>query len=1028
MKVAAIQMPTVKDKIQNIRTAGTYIEKIKAENPDFVILPEMFCCPYQTENFPVYAEKEGGPSWQAMSDYARKYHIYLIAGSMPEADDVGKVYNTSYIFDRDGKQIGKHRKAHLFDINVKNGQHFKESDTLTSGDHATVFATEFGKMGVMICYDIRFPEFARTMVLDGARMIFVPAAFNMTTGPAHWELTFRARALDNQIYMLGCAPARDTQAGYISWGHSIVTDPWGKVMKQLGEKEGILIEEIDLDREDQIREQLPLLKHRKSEMYHLQENTFFSQTDHRSNTFVRYSNTINKNKRNRENSKYKEQRGIIMKYKHLAMLMGVMITATSVGSTATAFAADSKTESTQDADDTTEDTAEASDEKADDSKEETNENEILGEVKSVEDGKITIAVGTRKEMSQPGEQPQGGENSEAPEKPDGDDAKADGDAKGSKDADSEKTDDASTDESSDTDEETEDTESTDDASADNTDKGEAPDGNGDGQGAPDGEAPSMLNLTGEEQEITVTDSTVITKQSMGGGQGAPGGEAPEKPDGEAPDSNGQAPDSAGQTEEITLDDIKEGDVVAITLDDDGNAATITVQSMDMGGGQGGPGGQASGVDSYDAANEYSEDETVSDTSLESTGTDENAALVSNGAEVTFSNDAISRTSSDSQGGDNSSFYGVGAAVLATDGTAYVKGSTVTTDSKGGAGLFAYGDGTVYAADTDITTQQDTSGGIHAAGGGKLYAWDLNVETNGESSAAIRSDRGGGTMVVDGGTYTSNGVGSPAVYCTADIAVNNAELTANGSEAVCIEGLNSLRLYNSNLTGNMSDDDQNDTTWTVILYQSMSGDSEVGNSTFQMDGGTITSKNGGLFYTTNTECTITLKDVDITYNDDNEFFLQCTGNNNQRGWGQSGANGSDCNFTADSQDMKGNVIWDSISDLDFYMTNGSTLEGAFVNDESNAGNGGDGYCNVVIDKDSTWTVTGDSIITSLSNAGTITDADGKTVSIVGTDGTTYAEGDSDYTITVGSYQDSADTSASTTVDDWSSYEVERPESL
>ena len=764
-----------------------------------------------------------------------------------------------------------------------------------------------------------------------------------------------------------------------------------------------------------------------------------------------------------------------MKYKHLAMIMGVMITATSVGSTATAFAADSKTESTQDGD-TTEDTAEASD------KEETNE--ILGEVKSVEDGKITIAVGTRKEMGQPGEQPQGGENGESPEKPDGDEAKAD----------SEKTDDASADESSDT-------ESTDEASEDKTDKGEAPDGNGDGQGAPDGEAPSMLDLTGEEQEITVTDSTVITKQSMGGGQGAPGGEAPEKPDGdngeapekpdgenagdnadtksedaennddsektdasddtessdsedkseasdsenadseapekpdgEAPDGNGQtpdgqgAPDGAGQTEEITLDDIKEGDVVAITLDDDGNAATITVQSMEMGGGQGGPGSQASGVDSYDAANEYSSDETVSDTSLESTGTDENAALVSNGAEVTFNNDAISRTSSDSQGGDNSSFYGVGAAVLATDGTAYVKDSTVTTDSKGGAGLFAYGDGTVYAADTDITTQQDTSGGIHAAGGGTLYAWDLSVETNGESSAAIRSDRGGGTMVVDGGTYTSNGVGSPAVYCTADIAVNNAELTANGSEAVCIEGLNSLRLYNSNLTGNMSDDDQNDTTWTVILYQSMSGDSEVGNSTFQMDGGTITSKNGGLFYTTNTECTIALKDVDITYNDDSEFFLQCTGNNNQRGWGQSGANGSDCNFTADSQDMKGNVIWDSISDLDFYMTNGSTLEGAFVNDETYAGNGGDGYCNVVIDKDSTWTVTGDSTITSLSNEGTITDADGKTVSIVGTDGTTYVEGDSDYTITVGSYQDKADTSSATAIDDWSNYEVERPESL
>lgn len=700
-----------------------------------------------------------------------------------------------------------------------------------------------------------------------------------------------------------------------------------------------------------------------------------------------------------------------MKYKHLAMIMGVMITATSVGSTATAFAADSKTESTKEAGDTAEDTTDSSDENTDkDSKKETDENEILGEVKSVADGKITIAVGTRKEMEQPGE---------APEKPE------DGDAK----PENGKESDDGTDESADVDEtaneaakdtETKDkTSDTKEDTAENLDK----DSVKDNQGAPDGEAPSMLDLTGEEQEITVTDSTIITKQTMDGSQGAPDGNAPEKPDGEAPDGSG-----ADQSEEITLDDIKEGDIVSITLDDDGNAATITVQSMEMGGGQGGPGGQDSGVDSYAAANEYSSDETVSDTSLESTETNENAALVSNGAEVTFNNDAISRTSSDSQGGDNSSFYGVGAAVLATDGTAYVKDSTITTDSKGGAGLFAYGDGTVYAADTDISTQQDTSGGIHAAGGGKLYAWDLSVETNGESSAAIRSDRGGGTMVVDDGTYTSNGVGSPAVYCTADIAVNNAELTANGSEAVCIEGLNSLRLYNSNLTGNMSDDDQNDTTWTVILYQSMSGDSEVGNSTFQMDGGTITSKNGGLFYTTNTECTIALKDVDITYNDDSEFFLQCTGNNNQRGWGQSGSNGSDCNFTADSQDMKGNVIWDSISDLDFYMTNGSTLEGAFVNDETYAGNGGDGYCNVVIDKDSTWTVTGDSKITSLSNAGTITDADGKTVSVVGTDGTTYVEGDSDYTITVDSYQDRADTSASTSIDDWSNYEVERPESL
>ena len=197
------------------------------------------------------------------------------------------------------------------------------------------------------------------------------------------------------------------------------------------------------------------------------------------------------------------------------------------------------------------------------------------------------------------------------------------------------------------------------------------------------------------------------------------------------------------------------------------------------------------------------------------------------------------------------------------------------------------------------------------------------------------------MVVDGGTYTSNGTGSPAVYCTADIAVNNATLTANGSEAICMEGLNTIHLFDCDITGDMQDLSQNDTTWTIIVYQSMSGDSEVGNSTMQIVGGSLTSKNGGLIYTTNTEANILLSAVDITYSDDSEFFLMCTGNTNERGWGTAGANGSDCTFTADDQDMEGAVIWDSISDLDFYMTNGSTLTGYFVDDETYAGNGGDG---------------------------------------------------------------------------------------
>lgn len=276
IKIAAIQMSTVADKMENVRTVKTYLEKIKDENPDFVILPEMFCCPYQTENFPIYAEKEGGPVWQQLSGYAKQYGIYLIGGSMPEKDAEGNVYNTSYIFDREGKQIGKHRKVHLFDIDVKGGQTFKESDTLTAGDRETVFDTEFGKMGVMLCFDIRFPELSRMMVNDGAKVIFVPAAFNMTTGPAHWELSFRTRALDNQIYMVGCAPARDVSAGYISWGHSIVTDPWGRVTGMLDENEGILLAELDMDYEEQVREELPLLKSRRKDIYQLSQNLFNS--------------------------------------------------------------------------------------------------------------------------------------------------------------------------------------------------------------------------------------------------------------------------------------------------------------------------------------------------------------------------------------------------------------------------------------------------------------------------------------------------------------------------------------------------------------------------------------------------------------------------------------------------------------------------------------------------------------------------------------------------------------------------------
>ena len=485
---------------------------------------------------------------------------------------------------------------------------------------------------------------------------------------------------------------------------------------------------------------------------------------------------------------------------------------------------------------------------------------------------------------------------------------------------------------------------------------------------------------------------------------------------------------------ITVSDLSVDDIITVTFDENQSPEKIVLEKdktvmSDMGGnpgGQGSPGGGSSNADiTYTAVVDYTEDADDSDVTVNSDGTDEEAILIEDGATVKLDGATVSRNSSDSTGGDNSSFYGVGAAILNTSGTAYINNAEVSTDAKGGAGIFSYGDGVTYVNNATIETTQDTSGGLHAAGGGTLYAWDSTATTNGESSAAIRSDRGGGTMVIDGGTYTSKGTGSPAVYCTAEISINDSDLTAEGSEAVCIEGLNSLRLYDCNLTGNMPTNEQNDIDWNIILYQSMSGDSEVGTSTFEMNGGTLTAKNGGMFYTTNTSSCFYLNDVDITYSDDNPFFLQVTGNTNARGWGSEGSNGAECTFTADNQEMTGDIIYDSISSLDFYMENGSTLTGGIIDDETWAGNGGTANANLSISKDSKWIVTKDSTLTTLSNEGTIVDSDGKTVSIVGTDGTEYVKGDSSITVTVENYNTTCDFSDAYTQTSFDDYAVENP---
>lgn len=270
---ALIQMRVTADKDENLRSASSLIQSCANQGASLVMLPEMFCCPYDSKLFPWYAEAEGEKIWRALSEAASTAQAYLIGGSMPEIDGAGRIYNTAFVFDPQGRQIGKHRKMHLFDIDVSGGQRFRESDTLTPGNQITVVDTSFGKIGLGICYDIRFPELARLMALKGARILAYPGAFNMTTGPAHWEISFRTRALDNQVFALGCAPARDETASYISFGNSLVTSPWGKVIAQLGSEEGCLFSEIDLDDVERVRRELPLLQHRRTDLYNLSETT-----------------------------------------------------------------------------------------------------------------------------------------------------------------------------------------------------------------------------------------------------------------------------------------------------------------------------------------------------------------------------------------------------------------------------------------------------------------------------------------------------------------------------------------------------------------------------------------------------------------------------------------------------------------------------------------------------------------------------------------------------------------------------------
>jgi predicted amidohydrolase len=265
LKLAAVQLPVLPDKTINLTSAAAAVRQQAQRGADLVVLPEMFICPYQSDLFPLYAEHESGPTVAALSRLARENAVWLVAG-MPERDEAGRIYNTAFVFSRQGDLVARHRKIHLFDVDLPGGPTFRESATLTPGDQMTVFATEFGRFGLCICYDLRFPELARRMALADARLLIVPGAFNQTTGPAHWEVLFRCRAIDNQVFTLGCAPARTPEAAYQSWGHSILVDPWGTVLQELTQEPGWFLATIDLDRGYQVRRQLPLLRQLRPEI------------------------------------------------------------------------------------------------------------------------------------------------------------------------------------------------------------------------------------------------------------------------------------------------------------------------------------------------------------------------------------------------------------------------------------------------------------------------------------------------------------------------------------------------------------------------------------------------------------------------------------------------------------------------------------------------------------------------------------------------------------------------------------------
>ena len=372
--------------------------------------------------------------------------------------------------------------------------------------------------------------------------------------------------------------------------------------------------------------------------------------------------------------------------------------------------------------------------------------------------------------------------------------------------------------------------------------------------------------------------------------------------------------------------------------------------------------------SYSAVKDITSDENITSGEFSSSSTDENTISTSGDITATVSNISVTKTG-DSNGGDNTSFYGTNSAIIAKDGANLtIKNANITTDATGANGVFSYGgsattnnsasDGTtINISDSTITTSKDNSGGIMTTGGGIMNAENLTITTAGTSSAAIRSDRGGGTVTVNKGTYKTTGKGSPAIYSTADITVKNATLIVTASEGAIIEGKNSITLENVNLTDtNNSLNGQSTTYKNVFLYQSMSGDAATGKAVFTAKNSTITTNKGDSFYVTNTTAEINLENDTIVNNDSTGNFLRIQ----KDSWGNSGSNGGTVTLNMANQKATGNIVVDSISKLTMNLTSGSSFSGAINSDNT-------GEVELTLDSSSEINLTGDTYLKSLTNA-------------------------------------------------------------